>query len=73
MTDLADRCPHCGALSDGAVTRRCIDCSSIFRIPIGAQRFFISKGLEFPRRCEACRSARRQLNANQRAVGAQKE
>jgi CxxC-x17-CxxC domain-containing protein len=51
-------------LTDKQLT--CTDCGSSFLFTIGEQQFFASKGLtNEPRRCPACRSARRMHSAQE--------
>jgi len=40
-------------------TLRCCDCQESFIFTAGEQRFFFSKGLSAPRRCQPCRELRR--------------
>jgi hypothetical protein len=41
------------------IALRCVDCAAGFVWTIGEQAFFTDKGLTPPKRCPACRSARR--------------
>jgi len=44
-------------------TRTCIDCESPFALTESEIEFFAMRGLELPRRCAACRKARRKTRA----------
>jgi len=41
-------------------TLRCVDCGCSFRWTAGEQAYYASKGLRPPKRCQACRTLRRQ-------------
>ena len=49
------RCPDC---ENPAEERECVDCGCRFRISASERNFFITRGLELPRRCKQCRDAR---------------
>ena len=38
---------------------RCIDCGEDFVFTVGEQRFFFSKSMSQPKRCQVCRNKRR--------------
>jgi len=38
----------------------CVDCHSVFVFSAGEQRFYWSKGLREPKRCQSCRDRRKQ-------------
>jgi hypothetical protein len=37
----------------------CTDCRTAFTIDVGEQRFFEARGYSLPKRCPACRQAKR--------------
>jgi hypothetical protein len=39
---------------------QCCDCKGAFTHTIGEQRYFASKGLSTPKRCQECRQIRKQ-------------
>lgn len=50
-------CPCCGRPFDLAA--RCVDCGAGFTITLAQQRYFESKKLQLPKRCDRCRQERR--------------
>ena len=55
-------CPTCGRIYD--IARRCADCGAAFSISTHQQRFFESRKLELPKRCDCCRAVRRDAKRN---------
>ena len=37
----------------------CVDCEELFKFTEGEQKYYKSKGFDFPKRCKACREKRR--------------
>jgi hypothetical protein len=48
MADIAEDTQH-----------TCPDCAAAWTLPAGEREFFIDRGLNLPKRCPACRAARR--------------
>lgn len=47
-------------MKNEVIERTCIDCGRRFLIHSNAQEFFESRGLELPKRCQACREKKKQ-------------
>ena len=47
-------------MKNEVIERTCIDCGRRFLIHPNAQEFFESRGLELPKRCQACREKKKQ-------------
>ena len=47
--------------------RRCVDCGIGFTLGHGEVGFFTARGLQIPKRCEACRAARKRERARDEA------
>ena len=50
---------HSAGATRGDESRQCRDCGKSLVLEEGEKRFFISKGLDLPKRCKNCRRARR--------------
>lgn len=49
---------------DGSLTRICRDCQAAFDLDLGSIAWFADRGLDLPRRCPACRRARKAARAH---------
>ena len=47
----------------------CFDCGASYVLTADQQEWFHEKGYPFPKRCEACRAAKRERNARREANG----
>ena len=64
-----DLCPQCFEYGNRVkIRQKCVNCGCQFEITNSQYEFYISKGLDIPKRCKSCRDAKKHLDSITKAI-----